>query len=277
MDQFFTALWTRKLRRWIVDNRGNLPNIDELVDDMRQEAVNNCLKLMAKNQEYEVNDAVFMAAFINALNDNYRRVAGHLRAPQKLIKEMAGDDRLANDIFRQVCIFGESEESTLRNMRLLIKQGKRDYDYDEDRLVAGIQFVKSNGICKPPRVAVSIDSGSDEDGSEAGYELSSDSPDPYGQAALDEIAELIKALLMQKSGNAPGRFEDLVRKFGDDEVLSDEQKFIMRIYYSGDKLRDAEVAEMVGLPPHTLRRRRTEAYQNLRNWLVDNGLGDLLG
>ena len=277
-ERFYTEAWTRKLRRWIRDNRGNFPNTDELVEDIRQEAVEKIWKQFLKGSTVEVTDALFLTVFKNALNDHYRKQTGHLRAPQSLI-DAVGNEKLANDLYRRICLYGDSSEAAVENIRRLVEQEKRDYAFDPDLVVHGIEFIKSNGICKPPRTSISIDGEPADDGDSADKlagELVEDEPLPEDEARARNIRDLVNVLVSNRKEQVAASYEDLHSQFVADEVIDNEQKIILRQYLSGEKLKDKEVGTAVNLPPHTLRRRRQQAFDNIRLWLAENGLSDIL-
>jgi len=277
-EQFYTPFWTRTLRRWLSDNRGNLPNIDELVDDMRQEAVTKLFNQINNNPSVEISNALFLTVFKNALLDHYRKYTGHLRAPEEL-KDKLADDKLANDLFKRICLYGDSTEEATNKIRLLVERGERSYSFERELIVEGIRFIKNNGICKPPRMSLSIDGNPASDNEDGGYyagELANDAPEPDEQSELGEIRGLIQAVLARQSDHVQSSFEQVHRKFQADNVITDEQMLILRMYSTGEKPTDATVGRACNLPPHTVKRRRDQAFVSIRQWLVNNGLGDIL-
>ncbi len=275
-ERFLTQSWKSVLRKRVYATRGNLSNVDELVDDMLQDVLEKIARDIDGKQSIEISNSYFITKFDWVLNDNYRRIKGHIRPPQAFIDNVSDRD-LANDVFKQVCLLGNSQESATGHIKRLTELGKRQYPFDAHQVAEAVEFIKSNGICQPPRSFFSIDGSPDEDegdGGNAVFEPLDEGFEPDIEESVDQGRQLVQMLLASQADQVSESFEDLHRRFLADEVIDDEQRMILRLQFStGEKVPDDIAAGFMDMKSHTLRRRRTKALNSIREWLETSGFG----
>ena len=209
------------------------------------------------------------------LKDFYRKEAGHFQPPAELVRKVS-DDKLARDLYKCICVNAYPVEIAEYTIRRLVERKKRDYSFDEVLLRDAIQFIKSNGICKPPRTYISMERAPDEDSggyAPADFLVNSDL-EPLDRILKEETGSLIESILSEHSEPGSPHFA----KFNADNVLSEDQRIILRNYLSGEPLTAVQLAASLESGKHsarTVRYLRDKAFDSIRQWLEENGLDEV--